>query len=155
MTTKTANHWLPDIAAVLCLVATLVFVVVYVGEQRTWATPETTTGVLTDRRAVIGNSEGVDYCTVTYSFTDGLGREYRGRSDLDFAFCSRSSVGDHLDVEFVRGNPGMSRVRGQASVQLIGQAAIVLLLPAGLFVYLGPRRWLRMWRGEPDPGPFT
>ncbi len=59
-------------------------------------------------------------------------------------------VGDGVLIEYAADGPGNNRVKGEfdpLAIEFLG----MIVFGAGLFWYVGPRRWLGTWRGEPDP----
>jgi len=119
---RTQKQWLADVTAVLCLALGVFLGSFFVPAARIWTNGATATGV-------------VDEKIVTAAVTGTL--------------YKKVAVGGPVVIEYAADDPTDNRVRGDFDPLAIEVGLIVVGL--GLFWYIGPRRWLRTWRGEPDP----
>jgi hypothetical protein len=153
-TRRTYEQWRADAAAILGGLALLLpsfFVLAQM--QQISANREVAMGIV-HNKTVDEGGEGAVLYYLNYSFKDGSGREYRGSGSVGISLYKRVAPGDSLPVEYAADHPETSQIAGAFNPQMI---EVVAFAASGiiLFFYLGPRRWLRTWRGEPDPGPLT
>lgn len=103
--------------------------------------PETAPGVVLQSRATGASENKRKVYAVDYSFT-AHGAQYQGMS---YSTGERPSPKDPVTVEFVRGNPSISRVQGMRRAMFSGWAAFVCVFPlVGLvFVVFGLKSGFR------------
>jgi hypothetical protein len=154
---RTYKQWRVDAVAVLLLVASVSFLaLLIVPMARIAANPARAAGVVYAKKTIESDGESVPSYILRYSFRASAGLEYRGSAEVGVKVYDRTSIGDPMEIEYAADDPSANRMIGDpgfAASQLKGELMIVFFV--GLFVYLGPRRWLHTWRGEPDPGPLT
>ena len=150
-TGRTRQQWTADAAAVLILVLPASFGWFVVRDQQISAKPETAVAVITEKRFHEGGSEDPDTYSVRYSFRDASGREVRGGDTVGKRLYEKVQVGDGIEIQYAADDPSNNRVPGEFDPILLEGVAFAVM---GLifFWYLGPRRWLRTMRGEPEPG---
>ena len=145
-----AGRWL-DAVAILHLVVTVILVGLLVQSWRIEGNPATATGVVESKKISKGNGEGPDVFTLRYAFQVPSGGQYRGTANVTNRIYDATLVGDPITVQYAVNDPGNSRVlseTGHPRIIEFGLAAVVGLF---VFLYFGPRRWLALRRGEPDP----
>jgi hypothetical protein len=121
-----------------------------VQEQRLATDGQITTGVVQKKVYVRGGNDSSPDYYVWYSFTDASDREHTGRVLVDDSVYDKVSPGDLLPIQYLADEPGTSRIAG-AFNPLIPEVLAMAAVGAIWFIYLGPQRWLREWRGKPDP----
>lgn len=149
--TTTWQRRAADIFALICLFAAIGTVaLVAVPLYRIAANPATATGVVSEKRFDEGNSEGGPE-TYAFKYTFQVaGRAYGGSVSVDKRAYDEASVGDAVPIQYAVDDPGMNRA-SYAGVQLWHfEGLLYAVLLFGLFLYLGPWRWLKVWRGEAD-----
>ena len=147
---RTRKQRLADVGALLSLLFAALFVWMIVREQRISANPSTAVALVTEKKIEDGGSEGPVYSVVRYTFKTPSGETYRGRANVSSRLYDRLEVGDGFEIQYAADDPTMSRVPGEFDEMFI-EAFAVGVQGVFFFGYLGPRRWLRLWRGEPDP----
>ncbi len=150
-TPRVFKQWLTDAAAILGgLALTLPLLWVLVQGQRISWDRGVATGTVLRKEIVVSKDESPDVYDLRYSFRDASGSEYSGRGSVDVSFYRKTVPGATLLVEYATADPRTSRIAGAFDpmfIEMLGLAVSGI----GLFVYLGPRRWARTSRGEPDP----
>ena len=149
-TTRTRNQWLADVGAVLSLLLVVFFPAMVVRDQRISAKPETAIAVITEKRFDEGGSEEPSSYHVRYRFRAMSGAEFRSGATVGERLYDKVQVGDGIEIQYEADDPSNNRVPGEFNpriLEILGMAVMGLYF----FGYLGPRRWLRTWRGEPDP----
>ena len=147
---RTRKQWLADLAAVLSLLLPALFIAFVVRDQRISANPETAIAVLETKRIVDGGGESPIYYEVRYSFTAASGGWVHGQANVGKRLYDRLAPGDGFEIQYAADDPSLSRVPGEFNGMMV-EAFAVGAQGAFFFGYLGPRRWLRTLRGEPDP----
>lgn len=147
---KRDGRWIDALAVVHLALAVTVAVMV-VQTYRIMANPETAVGVVETKELTRGNSENPDLFYLRYSFQAASGGTYRGTANVTQKIYDRASVGDPVTVQYAADDPGNSRVISETGNPRDFEFGLFGLAGLGVFVYLGPRRWLALRRGEPDP----
>ena len=147
---RTGKQWLADAGAVFSLLFVLIYVVAFVQYQRISMNPARAEGTLGEKVFIKGDGENSPRYLLRYRFTARTGDQYQGQAAVTDDFFQTASVGSQLEIEYAADDPGNNRVRGQFDPDALLYAALAVM-GAALFVYLGPRRCLGTWRGEPDP----
>ena len=119
-------------AAILLLATTLT-------EQLSWTDSHKAIGVMS-KNEIERASEGGQFCTISYAFTDGSGQQVRGHDRIADRFCPTYPAGKAIVIEYVRGDPSRSRIVGDVYPRVHGTISALFTL-AILFVGLGPLRW--------------
>ena len=150
-TSRVFKQWFTDLAAILGgLALTLPLLGMVVQGQRISWDRGVATGTVVSKEIHVSKDESPDVFEVIYSFRDPSGNEYNGHGSVDGSFFDKTAPGATLPIEYATADPRTNRIAGVFDPMFIQ----VLGLAAGgvtLFVYLGPRRWSRTSRGEPDP----
>ena len=147
---RTKKQWAADIGAVLSLLLVGLFVALVIRDQRISANPEKAVAWIYEKEMLEGDGEGPTYLVVRYSFTTETGDTFHGSANVGSRLYDRVSVGDGVEIEYAVDDPTMSRVPGEFDEMWV-EALAVGVQGVAFFGYLGPRRWLRTWRGEVDP----
>jgi hypothetical protein len=149
-TSRTRKQWLADVGAVLSLLFAALFVWMIVREQRISANPSTAVALVTEKKIEDGGSEGPVYSVVRYTFKTPSGETYRDRANVSSRLYDRLEVGYGFEIQYAADDPTLSRVPGEFDEMFV-EAFAVGVQGVLFFGYLGPRRWLRLRRGQPDP----
>jgi hypothetical protein len=150
-TTRTQQQRIADAAAVLSLVLPAFFLWFVVRDQQISAKPETAIAVITEKRFDEGGSEEPDSYDVRYPFRAASGEEFRSGASVTQRLYDKVQPGDGIEIQYAADDPSNNRVPGEFNpiiLEVLGLAVMGLYF----FGYLGPRRWVRTLRGEPDPG---
>jgi hypothetical protein len=148
-TGRTPKQKLADATAILSLILPIFFGSFFVQTARIWIDGATATGVVRELIFIEGKGENPDRNLVRYTFTVP-GGAYRGQSAVTGKLYKTLAVGGQVEIEYAADDPGNNRVKGDfdpLAIEFLG----MIVFGLGLFWYIGPRRWLRTWRGEPDP----
>jgi uncharacterized protein DUF3592 len=151
MKERTRQQWTADVGAIVCLALLTAFVVMVVQTGRIMANPAYVTGVVESKRVTEGNSESPEECRVQYSFSVTAGGTYRGTAGVSRKIYDRTSVGDPIEIQYAADDPGNNRVIGATGDPQVLESAVAAITVLVMFVWLGPRRWLALRHGEPDP----
>jgi hypothetical protein len=149
-TPRTGKQWSADVGAVLSLLFMTVLVALVVRESRISANPQTAIAVVDGKEMLEGDGEGPTYLVVRYTFRAESGKTFRGSANVSSGLYDRVAAGDGFEIEYAADDPSMNRVPGEFDAMFVEGIAFAVQ-GVFLFGYLGPRRWLRTWRGEPDP----
>jgi len=147
---RTQKQWLADVTAVLCLALGVFLGSFFVPAARIWTNGATATGVVDEKIFTAAKGEDVDRYVLRYSFAVASGEGYRGQDMVTGTLYKKVAVGGPVVIEYAADDPTDNRVRGDFDPLAIEFAGLIVV-GLGLFWYIGPRRWLRTWRGEPDP----
>ena len=143
-------QWAADLAAIVTLVLPLLFAGLILQDRRITAAPARAVATVDEKRLVDGGGEGPTYLEVRYSFRATSGQLFHGHANVGQRLYDRLAPGDGLDVEYAADDPSLSRVPGEFNEFWI-EAFAVGVQGVIFFWLLGPRRWLRVRRGEVDP----
>jgi hypothetical protein len=149
-TERTRKQWLADIGAVLSLLLVVLFVALVVRHQRISANPEIAIAVVDAKEIQDGDGESPTYLVVRYTFKAASGSTFHSSANISSRLYDRLAIGDGFEIQYAADDPTMSRVPGEFDVMFI-EAFGVGVQGVLFFGYLGPRRWIRQWRGELDP----
>jgi len=142
------GRWL-DALAILHLAVAVIIGSALVQTCRIMANPATATGVVESKKMINGG-EDPDTYQLSYSFATSAGTHY-GRASVSTKIYDRTSVGEPVTVQYAADDPGNNRLvseTGDPDVgRFVGYASVGLVV----FLFFGPRRWLAMRNGEPDP----
>jgi hypothetical protein len=137
------------------MITLLVFVVpvwwLLAEEHRVSTDGQIATGIVQSKTFVSGRGETSSYYSVSYSFSDASGREQTGSGRVDQSEYDKVSPGDALAIQYVPDGPLRSRIYGTSTLQDVGEPLALAAVGIAFFYFLGPQRWLREWRGKPDP----
>jgi hypothetical protein len=147
---RTGKQWLVDVGALFLLAMLLLFVGMVVQTCRIMANPATATGVVESKRIIEGGSENPTEYSLRYTFA-AFGDAYRGTAGVSGDIYDRTAVGAPIEVQYAADDPGNNRVIGETGDPEVVESGIAAVTVLGMFVWLGPRRWLAWRRGEPDP----
>ena len=148
-TGRTPKQKLADATAVLSLILPIFFGSYFVQAGRIWTDGATATGVVRELTFIEAKGEEVDRYYVRYTFTLPHG-SYRGQTGVTGYLYKTLVLGGPVEIEYAADDPRNNRVKRDFD-PLIFEFVGMIALGLGLFWYIGPRRWLRVWRGEPDP----
>jgi hypothetical protein len=149
---RTLRQWLVDAGAILCAAVVVVLAVGTVRDLRLWQNPETSIAVVIDKR-VSNGAEGGTFYQVRYSFTPSSGRQFLGEANLRHELYDETSLGDRIQIQYAADEPGRSRAINEVR-DPVGSFIAVATWTASffaMFIYYGPRRWLRTLKGQPEP----
>ncbi|HVD31382.1 MAG TPA: DUF3592 domain-containing protein [Methylomirabilota bacterium] len=147
--TKGGGRWL-DALAIMHVALTVTVVAMVVQTCRITANPETATAVVESKK-VIDGGEDPDTFQLSYNFEATSGGQYRGRASVSQRIYDRTSLGDQLAVQYAADDPGNNRIISETGDPDLMRSVFYGIAGLGVFLYLGPRRWLRLRRGQPDP----
>ena len=147
---RTRSQWGLDAVAFAHLVLVLIMVGMLVQTFRIMANAEITTGVVESKRVIKGGEEP-DTLELRYTFRAASGVNYRGSASVTQEIYERTSVGAKVEVQYAADDPGNNRVISETGTPRNVEFAVMTVLASGVFLYFGPRRWLALRRGEPDP----
>lgn len=150
-TGRTRQQWTADAAAILVLVLPAFFGWFVVRDQQISAKPERAIAMITEKQFHEGGSETPDSYSLRYRFRAASGEEFRSGAGVGKRLYDSVQVGDGIEIQYAADDPTNNRVPGEFNpviLEVLGLAVMGLYL----FGYLGPRRWLRTLRGEPEPG---
>ena len=143
------DRWL-DALAILHLSLTVIVVVMIVQTCRIMANPATASGAVESKK-VIDGGEDLDTYQLGYSFAAISGGTYRGRASVSTTIYDHTSLGDLITVQYEADDPGNNRVISETGDPDIGRSVMYGMAGLVVFLFLGPRRWLALRSGEPDP----
>ena len=143
-------QWAADIAAIATLLLPLLFAALILQDRRITDDPMRAVATVEEKRIVDGGGEGPTYLEVRYSFRTASGKLFHGNANVGQKLYDRLAPGGSLEVEYAADDPGLSRVPGEFNEFWI-EAFAVGVQGLIFFWILGPRRWLRVRRGEVDP----
>ena len=149
-TPRTRKQWLGDVGALVSLLFVAIFVIAFVQDKRISMNPARAGGMLGEKVFIKGDGENSPRYLLRYTFTAANGNAYSGQVAVAVDFYSDIAVGDAVEIEYAADDPANNRVRGQTDPDALLYLGLTIF-GAGLFIYLGPRRWLATLRGEPDP----
>ena len=138
-----------DVLAIMHLALTVTFAAMLVQTCRIMANPATATGVVESKK-VINGGEDPDTYQLSYSFETSRAT-YRGSASVSTTIYDHTPVGTALTVQYAADDPGNNRVLSETGDPDVGRNVGYAIVGFGVFVYLGPRRWLALRDGEPDP----
>jgi uncharacterized protein DUF3592 len=142
-------RWL-DALAISHLAFAVILAVMLVQTCRIMANPETATGVVESKRVRSGG-EDPDTLELRYSFLAASGRRYDGAASVSQKVYERTSVADSVTVQYAADDPGNNRVSSDTGDPDVLRWVLYGIGGLGVFLYFGPKRWLALRRGEPDP----
>jgi uncharacterized protein DUF3592 len=149
---RRARQWFIDGAAIITLLVFVVPVGWLLAEQHRLSTDgPIVTGIVRSKAFVSGRGEISSYYSVSYSFTDASGREQTGSGTVDESVYDKVSPGDALAIQYLPDGPSRSRAYGTSTLPEVGEPLALAAVGIAFFYFLGPQRWLREWRGKPDP----
>lgn len=148
-TGRTPKQKLADATAVLSLILPIFFGSYFVQAARIWTNGASTSGVVSEKIFIEGKGDNADRYLVRYMFTVPHGA-YRGQTGVTGYLYKKLELGGPVEIEYAADDPGNNRVKGDYD-PLILEFFGMIFLGLALFWYIGPRRWLATWRGEPDP----
>jgi hypothetical protein len=143
------GRWL-DALAIVHLAVALIFSVMVVQTCRIMANPATAIGVVESKK-VINGGEDPDTYQLSYSFAATSGVTYRGRASVSTKIYDKTSVGDPVTVQYAADDPDNNRVVSETGDPDVGRYVGYGIAGLCVFVFFGPRRWLALRNGEPDP----
>jgi Protein of unknown function (DUF3592) len=146
---STGGRWL-DLLAIMHGALTVLLVAMVVQTCRIMANPETATAVVESKR-VFDGGEDPDTFQLRYSFQGARGGQYRGSASVTQEIYDRTSVGDPFSVQYAADDPSNNRVISETGDPEVLKNFLYGIAGLVVFVLLGPRRWLALRRGEPDP----
>ena len=149
-TAPTRKQWLVDVGALFLLVMLLLFVGMVVQTCRIMANPATATGVVESKRIIEGDSENPTEYRIRYTFP-AFDNRYSGTAGVNGDIYDRTAVGAPIEIQYAADDPGNNRVISETGDPEVVESVIAAVTALGMFVWLGPRRWLAWRRGEPDP----
>jgi hypothetical protein len=153
---RTRKQWRVDLVAVLCLALGLGLVAfAVVPALRIAANTETAAGVVLQKRFGERSEDSFPTYDLRYGFRASTGGEYGGWAGVDEGVYKKTVIGDRIAVRYAADDPSISAAVVNPPFEQLFEAAVVVAQQIGFFAYLGPRRWRRTLRGEPDPGPWT
>jgi hypothetical protein len=100
---------------------------------------------------VIDGGEDPDTFQLSYNFAATSGGQYRGNASVSEQIYGRTSPGDRVMVQYAADDPGNNRVISDTGDPDALRFVVYGIAGLGVFLYFGPRRWLALRRGEPDP----
>ena len=136
--------------AIVHLALAVIVVAAVVQTSRIMANPETAIGVV-ESKHVINGGEDPDTYQLRYSFAATSGGPHRGSASVTQKIHERTSVGDPVTVQYPADDPDNNRVISETGDPEVLRSVLYGIYGFGMFVYFGLRRWLALWRGEPDP----
>jgi hypothetical protein len=143
------GRWL-DALAIMHLALTVIFAGMLVQTCRLTANPDTAIGVVDSKRVKSGGDDP-DTLELRYSFEATSGHRYGGAASVSQKIYDRTAVGDSVTVQYAADDPGNNRVISETGDPDVGRFVVYGIAGLGVFLYIGPRRWLALRRGEPDP----
>jgi hypothetical protein len=146
---STGGRWL-DLLAIMHGALALLIVAMVVQTCRITANPETATGVVESKRVLDGGDDP-DIFQLRYSFQGASGGQFRGSASVTQEIYDRTSVGDPFAVQYAADDPSNNRVISETGDPEVVKYFLYGIAGLVVFVLLGPRRWLALRRGEPDP----
>ena len=143
------GRWL-DALAIVHLALAVIVVAVVIQTSRIMANPETAIGAV-ESKQVINGGEDPDTFQLRYSFAATSGGPHRGSASVTQRIYERTSVGDPVTVQYAADDPDNNRVISETGDPDVLRNVFYGIYGLGMFVCFGPRRWLALRRGEPDP----
>jgi len=143
------GRWI-DAFAIIHLALAVIVVATVVQTSRIMANPETAIGVV-ESKHVINGGEDPDTYQLRYSFAATSGGPHRGSASVTQRIYERTSVGDPVTVQYAADDPDNNRVISETGDPDVLRNVFYGIYGLGMFVCFGPRRWLALRRGEPDP----
>jgi uncharacterized protein DUF3592 len=143
-------RWL-DALALVQLAFALIVAGMLVQTCRIMANPETAIGIVESKKMTRGDSENPDVFDLRYTFEATVGATYHGTASVTKEIYDETSVGDTVTVQYADDDPGNNRLISETGDPRNFEFAALAIMGFFVFVYFGPRRWLALRRGEPDP----
>jgi len=142
-------RWL-DLLAIMHLALTVTVVAMAVQTCRITANPAAAIGVVESKR-VISGGEDPDTFQLRYSFVATSGGQHRGSASVSQTVYDRTSVGAPVTIQYAADDPDNNRVISETGDPDAVRDVFYAIAGLGVFIYFGPRRWVALRRGEPDP----
>ena len=142
------GRWL-DAVAILHLMLAMILAAMLVQTCRIMANPATATGVVESKK-VIDGGEDPDTHQLSYSFATSRGT-YHGKASVSTKIYDESPLGATLTVQYAADDPGNNRVISETGDPDVVRYVLYGIAGLVVFLFLGPRRWLALRNGEPDP----
>jgi hypothetical protein len=150
-TRRRARQWFVDGSAILIGLAALVPVIwIHADDERMSADGQITTGVVQGKETIEGGGETPTTYRLRYVFEDASGRKQAGSAGVEHSIYKTTSVGARLPIQYLPDQPQRSRIAGTFDPGIL-EALVLTALGFIYFFLLGPERWFKELRGEPDP----